>query len=321
MSTPPLPALVLIATLAPFGLAQQTPSTADGAWRVETFGTELPGGTGGVDVDRHGNVYVADFGSKLGAGGSGGNKLFKMDPSGKHTVFADTLRGGSGNAFGPNGDFFQSSIGGHFITRITPEGKTSIFANTGLRGPVGIAIDEEGMLFVSNCGSNSIAEITPDGEVGVYCKSALLSCPNGITIDPDHNLYVANFNNGDVIKIDWESKVTKLCTLPGNNNGHLIYHENFLYVVARGAHQIFKVSLDGKFTVFAGSGIRGRDDGPALEATFSFPNDIGVSPDGKFFYVNHNASITEPHTELAPMLVRRISIPAKAVPKAASTAK
>ena len=96
--------------------------------------------------------------------------------------------------------------------------------------------------------------------------------------------------------------------MPGTNNGHLTWHDGFLYVVARGAHKIFKVSPEGEVSLFAGSGKRGRDDGPAHEATFSFPNDIAVSPDGKSFYVNENASTTAPHTELAPMIVRRIRV-------------
>ena len=59
---------------------------------------------------------------------------------------------------------------------------------------------------------------------------------------------------------------------------------------------------------FAGSGVRGRDDGPAAEATFSFPNNLAFSPDGRTLYVNQNALTAEPHTELAPMLVRRLRI-------------
>ncbi len=277
---------------------------------VDTLSEELDGGTGGVEVDAEGFVYCADFGSKLGVGGTGGTKVFKLDPvTGKAEVFVDGLRGASGNAIGPDGDFFQSSVGGNFITRVKPDGTSSVFLTENLRNPVGIAIDEEGMLFVANSGSNSILEVTPDGESSVFVSDPLLSCPNGITLDDEHNLYVANFNNGDVIKISWMGEASKLATLPGNNNGHLVHRDGFLYVVARGAHQIYKVSLQGEVELFAGSGKRGRDDGPALEATFSFPNDLAFSPDGKTLYVNENASTTEPHTTLAPMVVRRIRLP------------
>ena len=75
--------------------------------------------------------------------------------------------------------------------------------------------------------------------------------------------------------------------------------------MARGAHQIFRVTLEGEVELFAGTGERGRDDGPALEATFSFPNDIDVAPDGTL-YVNEIASTTGSAQSLAPMIVRRI---------------
>jgi len=295
---------VVLASLLCFS-AQETQPVAKVT--VETLGGELDGGTGGMEVDAKGFVYSSDFGSKLGSGGKGGDKVFKIDPqTGKAEVFVTGLRGASGSAIGPDGDFFQSNVGGNFITRIKPDGTSSVFLTEDLRSPVGIAIDEEGMLFVANCGSGAIVAVSPEGESSVFVSDPLLSCPNGIVLDEEHNLYVACFNNGDVIKISWSGEVTKLATLPGNNNGHLVYRNEYLYVVARGAHQIYKVSLEGEVELFAGTGKRGHEDGPALEATFSFPNDLAFSPDGKTLYVNENGSLTEPHTELAPTVVRAI---------------
>jgi len=289
---------------APVKLAPAAPRVL-----VDTFVAELPGGAGGIEVDSAGNVYVADFGAQLGGGGGApGTRVYKVSPAGEVAVFVDGLRGASGNAFGPDGAFYQSNIGGNYLSRVTPEGVAEIFLRQDLRSPVGIAVDAEGMLFVANCGSASIVEVTPEGESAVMVTDPLLACPNGITLDDEHNLYVSNFNNGDVIKVSWSGEVERLATLPGKNNGHLIFHAGFLYVVARGAHQIFRVSLAGEVELFAGSGKRGKSDGPALEASFSFPNDIAVAPDGKTFYVNENASTTEPHTTLAPMRVRRIRV-------------
>ena len=276
---------------------------------VDTLAPALPGGTGGVEVDAKGFVYSADFGSKLGAGGTGGDRVFRIDPeTGEFEVFVTGLRGGSGNAIGPDGVFYQSNIGAGSITRVELDGSSSIFVNRDLRSPVGIAIDEEGMLFVANCGSSSIAEVFPDGESTIYVSNPLLQCPNGITLDEEHNLYVANFSNGDVIKIGWDGEVSKLATLPGNNNGHLVYHDGVLWVVARGAHQIYRVTLEGEVELFAGTGERGHTNGPALEATFSFPNDLAFSPDGKTLYVNENGLTEGPGTELKPTTVRRIRL-------------
>lgn len=289
--------------------ASEAPREAAFVPVVSTLGGELDAGTGGLEVDAEGFVYSADFGSRLGGGGTGGDKVFRIDPeTGEAEVFARGLRGASGNAIGPDGAFYQSNIGGHFVTRIDPEGGASVFATDHLRSPVGIAIDAEGTLFVANCGGNSIVEVTPAGESSVFASDPLFACPNGIALDDEHNLYVANFGNGDVVKVTWTGEVTRLATLPGKNNGHLVYRDGFLYVVARGAHRIYRVSLEGEVEPFAGSGERGRHDGPAHEATFSFPNDLAFSPDGKWLYVNENASDTAPHTTLAPTVVRRIRV-------------
>ena len=43
---------------------------------------------------------------------------------------------------------------------------------------------------------------------------------------------------------------------------------------------------DGTFTVLAGTGQTGEEDGPALEATFTRPNGIGVSTGGRGLWVN-----------------------------------
>lgn len=305
-----------VSVALPLVLAQDSaaPKEPSSAPQVASFSKVLEGGAGGLAVDAKGFVYCADFGSKLGGGSSGGTKIYKMDPkTGEAKVFVEGLRGASGNAFAPGGDLYQSNIGGGFITKVKADGTSSVFLRNKLVNPVGIAIDEEGVLFVANCGSGEVLEVLPGGEASVFAKSPLLACPNGITLDEEHNLYISNFNNGDVLKISWAGEVTKLTTLPGKNNGHIEYHEGFLYVVARGAHQIYRVDLEGKVELFAGSGKRGHDNGPALEATFSFPNDIAFSPDGQTMYVNENASTTEVHTELAPMLVRKIVLAAAEV--------
>lgn len=301
--------LVLPALRAQDVSAETEPPRAPYPARVETLARDLEVGTGGLEVDAEGFVYSADFGSRLGRGSTGGTKVLRLDPeSGEAQVFVDGLRGASGNAIGPDGAFFQSNIGGNTITRVAPDGTASVFLREGLASPVGIAIDGEGVLFVANCGSNSIVAVTPDGETLVLASDPLLACPNGITLDEGHNLYVANFNNGDVIKVSAVGEVSRLTTLPGSNNGHLVYREGSLYVIARGAHQVYEVSLTGEVELLAGTGARGHHDGPALEATFSYPNDLSFSPDGKILYVNETAPTQGPHTVLTPTTVRRIRL-------------
>jgi hypothetical protein len=46
------------------------------------------------------------------------------------------------------------------------------------------------------------------------------------------------------------------------------------------------VTLSGDFSIVAGSGNRGNEDGAALGASFCYPNDITVSADGSTLYIN-----------------------------------
>lgn len=275
---------------------------------VVTLVDEIDAGTGGLAIDAKGRLYTADFGWRLGGGGKGGDKVFRVDPTGKVELFCREMRGASGNTFGADGFLYQSSIGGNFVSKVAPDGKVTVVAREGFKNPVGIARDAEGNLFVNNCGAGSIAKVSPDGSVTTFCKSPLLKCPNGIVLAPDGNFYVACFMSGDVVKVTPEGEASKLATLPGNNNGHLAYHEGALYVVARTDCRIYRVTLDGKATVFVGSGKRGKKDGKPLEASLSLPNDLCFSPDGRFLYINETSPIEGDPRVLGPTRIRRVTI-------------
>ncbi len=289
-------------TVLLIGLIGRT--TAD-AQQVETL-AEVPGGTGGLVVDRAGNLYSADFGAILGDAETAGTKVFRISPEGKVEVFAEGLEGASGNAIDSKGTLFQSNIRGNAISRITPDGVVSTFVTEGIELPVGIVIDAEDTLWVANCGSASIQKVTADGVSTRFVESPLLKCPNGITLDRNHNLYVANFEGGDVLKITPAGEVSVLATLPGNNNGHIVHVDGSLFVVARTAHQVYQVSLTGQVKLLAGSGEKGGKDGPLLEATFCYPNDIALGLDGRTLYVNEIADESTAGMTLAPTRVRVI---------------
>lgn len=287
--------------------APDTP-TAPTAVVVETLGTELEGGTGGISVAPDGRIFVADFGELLDGSGATGTRVWAVTPSGESSVFADGFVGASGNELGPDGTLYQSNIGGNFISRVHADGTNERWVSEGFEAPVGITQDAQGDLIVANCGSGSLQRVTLDGVSTRFVTDSLLQCPNGITTDDDGILYVANFRNGDVVRVTPDGAVSRLATIPGGNNGHLLHHEGVLYVVARGAHRIYTVTLDGTVELLAGSGEQGLDDGPALQATFSYPNDIGMSPDGRYLYVNDVADLSSEGRLLAPMVVRRIRL-------------
>lgn len=267
-------------------------------------------GSGGITVAPNGDVYTSDFGPVLGRSPETGTKIFKVSPSGEATLFADGLNGASGSEWGADGAFYQSNIRGNVVSRIVG-GKVETFASEGFQSPVGIVQRPDGSFLVANCGSGSIQRVLPDGSTERFVESSLLACPNGITLDGDGNVYVANFMNGNVVKITPEAEASVLAEIPGNNNGHLFFHDGALWVVARSAHQIYRVTLDGEVELVAGSGEKGGKDGPAEEASFCFPNDLGFSPDGRYLYVNEVADETSTGQKLGPTRIRRIDLGAR----------
>ena len=144
--------------------------------QVTTLVAELDGAVGGVAVDRLGNVFVADFGSKV----------WRVSPWGDVEVFASGLYGTSGNAVDGEGNLLQSSFHGGFLSRVHRDGRVERVAS-GLEGPVGVAVGEDGELFVTNCRGNWIARVDADGEVHEHARSDLFQCPNGLARDGDGN--------------------------------------------------------------------------------------------------------------------------------------
>jgi len=270
--------------------------------------TEPFNASGGVAVDEEGFVYVADFGLTLG--NANGTRVYKVDPnSGEIEVFAEGFSGASGNDFDSQGNLIQSNIRGHRISRISPEGEVTTIAisSDGIQGPVGVAVDPDDNIFVANCGSRSIARISADySHKEIFVQHNFLSCPNGLTMDDEGNVYTANFNNGNIVKITPDAQVSVLANVPGGNNGHLTFANGVLYVSARGANQIYELTLEGELTLLAGTGAVGNDDGPALESTMYVPNGIRVSNDGRTLYWNDAVATNGPR--LNPVLLRSLDL-------------
>ena len=272
---------------------------------VVTLTTNL-NASGGVSVDTSGDIYVADFGIFLN--NANGTNVYKVLRDGSFSVFATGLRGASGNDFDSQGNLFQSNIAVGDVSKIDTAGNVSFFASANLFAPVGIAIAAGDTVFVAECGAGWIVRITPNGVSSIFTPSSLLNCPNGLTMDDDGNLYTCNFDNGWVVKITPDGTASNFAEIPGGRNGHLTFANGRLYVVGRCANQIFEVELDGTVNLLAGTGARGNDDGPALQATFNLSNGIAASPDGDTLYINdavslHGDCVTTP---LNPVIVRMI---------------
>lgn len=263
--------------LSPVGAQSQTlaPDSVTTVFVTDTIADY--GAVGGVVADALGFVYVADF----------RNAVWRLSPDGTLVKFADGLYGSSGNAIGPRGQLFQSSFNGNFVSRISRTGDVETWADEGLSGPVGIAAAPDGSLFVVNCTGGSVSRIGPDRAVTEFARHTSMACPNGITFDDRGDLFVVNFNNPAVLRITPDGEVSEFAQVPGaGGNGHIAFARGAFYVTQLRGNQVFRVQRDGTVAVLAGTRAAGTGDGPALEATFTRPNGIAVSPSGNEMWIN-----------------------------------
>ncbi len=273
--------------------------------------------SGGVSLDKNGNLYVADFGDFLDVGDGRLHNIWKIDQSANVTTYSSGFFGASGNDFDSSGVLYQSDIAASAIYKVI-NGQRTFVTSTGISNPVGIVFDSQDNFYVCNCGSNTIRKVTPSGVSTVFSSSGLLFCPNGITIDENDNLYVSNFSNGSILKITPSGVTTQLASTPtgvtsGPSNGHLDYFEGnrTLYIASHSTNRIYSLPLDGPMilTPIAGTGQRGnQDNSNALLSTFSRPNGVAVSKTGDTIFINSSVPTTNtPNRPLNPSMIRMIT--------------
>ena len=268
---------------------------------------ELPIGTGGLEIDDQGNVYLGDYGETLG--GDPGTTIYKITPDGSQSIFASGLAGAAGNTIGPDGSFYQSNFQGGKISKILADGTKSDYA-TGMSSPSGLVFDDARNLYVANCGNNSIKKVSPQGEVSTFAEGSIFSCPRGIVMDENGNFYVSNFSNDNIIKITPDGQSSVFASFNGGNNGHLTYFGGNLYVAARAANQIYKLDLNGNIDLLVGNGQRGHGEGALINSSLSLPNDLQFSADGKFLYFNDVKPTVGSASESAinPTYLKRVTL-------------
>jgi uncharacterized protein (TIGR03437 family) len=171
----------------------------------------------GLAADSSGALYVADLGN---------NRVRRIGPDGVIATFAGAGVQGSAGDGGPAagaqllaprnvavdaaGNLFVSEFGGHRVRKITPDGRISTVAGTGVAGfrgdggpaiyaqlafPAGLAVDQAGALYIADSQNQRVRKILAGGTMSTVLggdpATSLLS-PVGVAVDAVGSIAVAD---------------------------------------------------------------------------------------------------------------------------------
>jgi sugar lactone lactonase YvrE len=216
-------------------------------------------------------------------------------------------------------NIYVADWGNNLIREITTAGVVSTYAGSGFAGynngtgllasfnePTGLAIDASGNLFVADAGNNLIRKISNTAVVTTIAGSdttgyadgvdsaAVFFNPLAVAVDGSDNVYVADAGN-DVIRMVTSGGVvstfagqvntsTNTSASPFSNpSGIALAPTGNLFVANYLDNNILQVSQSGTVTQFAGTDSIGSGNGPALSATFYYPNSVIVDANNNIY--------------------------------------
>jgi uncharacterized protein (TIGR03437 family) len=223
----------------------------------------------GLAADLSGNVYIADLGNQ---------RVRRIAPDGSISTAAGTGAKGSlgdgGSASSAQlmsprnvatdaaGNLYISEFEGHRVRRVTPDGKISTVAGTGVAGfrgdgglainaqigyPAGLTVDRSGVIYLADSQNQRVRKIIPGGIISTIVggtQAITLQTPVAVAVDNAANIYVADASN--------------------------VLHQ---------------ATPAGVWSAIAGSGNPGfsGDGGPASKAQLTALRDLAIDPSGDLF--------------------------------------
>lgn len=261
----------------------------------------------GIDFDSKGNMYIVEL--------EGGRMHLVENGQPPQVIAGD----GSKSYTGDGGPLANATFNGMHNIAINQNDKV-IVSDTFNHCLREIDLANKTITTISGNGKPGFAG---DGEPAAAAQYNYLMC---VSFNPAGDaLYMADLKNGRIRKIDLKSGITS--TVAGNGkrgvpkDGQLataaplvdpravaIDSQQNIYILERGGNAIRRVNPDGTIVTVAGTGEKGFQDGPALQATFGAPKHICIDDHDRVIVADDaNGAIRcyDPQTETVSTLLGR----------------
>jgi DNA-binding beta-propeller fold protein YncE len=274
----------------------QLPHKVVVGWPTLPKGYNFGEGTG-VDIDKQGNIWVANRGAW---------PIMEFDKSGKmlqawnsETVrmFPGVGKGTHGLKLDVNGNVWLGDVDGSINFKYSPQGRLLMTlgnrqgspngndSKSGFNRPTNFWPLPNGHMLISDGYVNArIVEFDNDGhwvrQFGTPGKGdGQFTLVHGVTMDSEHRIYAADRGNSRMQVFDESGKFLAKWTDIGQPwDVYYAAKENVLYCVDGEWNRITKLSLDGK--VLGELSHWGKGPGE-----LDFPHALAVTPDGADIYV------------------------------------
>ncbi len=254
----------------------------------------------GMEFDEQGSLFVVEYAL--------GGRVWMVAPDGTASVVAGNGKQGFAGdggpplsaefhdlhnlAIAPDGRIFMSDHQNHRVRQFDVSGgSVTTFAGTGEKG------------FSGDGGPASAAQLNQ-----VMC----------VTLSHNRqHLLITDLSNRRIRRVELSAGI--ITTVAGNGergvpeNGSLAAtsplfdpraaaedSQGRLYILERGGHALRRVAVDGTISTVAGTGKKGRLDGPALAATFNGPKHLAIGPRDEVYIAddeNHLIRCYDPQSE------------------------
>ena len=236
----------------------------------------------GVAVDAAGNIYVSDTGNQRVA-------RFGADGRFAGSVADGLLNGPEGLAIDAAGNLYIADTFNGYIRKVASNGSLSIVAGTGSTGiysgdnnpavnaalslPTDVAVDTSGNLYIADFGNSRIRTVA-GGLIAPGIITTVAGSINGAPITDGAEATNTRLNGPTGVAVDRAGNFYFVEAAIGSGTD-----------LARGEYKVYKVSVQGVLTTYAGTGVPSYsgDGGPAVSAQLDGATGVALDSAGNVY--------------------------------------